>query len=875
MDDYVWDDDLWGPPNYQATEDTKYGIDGCTCAYCLTYDEEKESALNEQICIEVLSRLISQADTDMTELEEELFELLIQLAKTDEEFSDLFRVNLNMKINILKSSIMELKGNASNCLSTSREPAQSTYEILNSLFGYYSQEKNKVLEANPSSKKKEMGSSSNVNQTGKRKRVIITPLEEHTISQTIVKVKEENADYHCMSLVPKHTASSLRVASTCDMNREVNKVQLKSPIMTHDNVHITTDKGKSICQKPSLETQGKWKHQINRVKSQTEKPAPILIDLIEPVLCQPDEESTGSTSIRLEESSREPNAKKSVNSELGFPVCSSKSENHQEPSGSLSLTVYSPNTLKRRERPTSPYQKSSSSPLLLEGPKPCNGELGFPVCSSKSENHQEPSGSLSLTVYSPNTLKRRERPTSPCQKSSSSPLLLEGPKPLCTHETDVNNPHDMTPYTLVKLKAIAKRRGLKNCSKSENHQEPSGSLSLTVYSPNTLKRRERPTSPCQKSSSSPLLREGPKPLCTHETDVNNPHDMKPYTLVKLKAIAKSRGLKNYSKLNKSGLLELLGINVAEENSMLECSQKREKRALKRSDLKRFDSKEWKAFYYNAERRPEKRISSHFLMIFKIGLSYTLRGGDVYGVLCKSSLLASIYCNCTLLLFMFFKFACYTSIECAESIISVEVLIIRGCSGSTVEIPTPWDVMKMKRMDGKILDWQRNKFDCVGNKSSMVPVELGGSQRAQNLQLCIGSFLCFTDSNLRMASNAKEKMQSDSIYMVQNRKNVTKDWIAERKSGKVTTNVYSKRIRFLSEVAGKPSSSLNQPVKNSDKRAIKIDEDVGNLQNLVAEKECPFQELKCKRAYTRFSKERWSQITRNKCVLFKERASLRD
>nr|GEU56006.1 retrovirus-related Pol polyprotein from transposon TNT 1-94 [Tanacetum cinerariifolium] len=93
-----------------------------------------------------------------------------------------------------------------------------------------------VLEANPSSKKKEMGSSS-------------------------------NADYLCMSLVPKHMASSLRVASTCDMNREVNKVQLKSPIMTHDNVHITTDKGKSICQKPSLKTQGKWKHQIKTIKS--------------------------------------------------------------------------------------------------------------------------------------------------------------------------------------------------------------------------------------------------------------------------------------------------------------------------------------------------------------------------------------------------------------------------------------------------------------------------------------------------------------------------------------------------------------------------------------------------------------------------------
>ncbi|GJX08029.1 phosphatidylinositol 4-kinase alpha 1-like protein isoform X1 [Tanacetum coccineum] len=145
-----------------------------------------------------------------------------------------------------------------------RKPLQDS-DIVSSYF--------QVLEANPSSKKKEMGSSSNVNQMEKRKRVIITPLEEHTISSTIIKVKEENADYllvqylhdhnlsssgnqtmrhcavrsrdDCMSIVPKHTASSLRVASTCVMNREVNKVQLKSPIMTHDNVNITTDKGKS------------------------------------------------------------------------------------------------------------------------------------------------------------------------------------------------------------------------------------------------------------------------------------------------------------------------------------------------------------------------------------------------------------------------------------------------------------------------------------------------------------------------------------------------------------------------------------------------------------------------------------------------------
>ncbi|GJS91826.1 mediator of RNA polymerase II transcription subunit 25 [Tanacetum coccineum] len=136
---------------------------------------------------------------------------------------------------------------------------------------------------------------------------------------------------------------------------------------------------------------------LNQTPEKSEPPPTSVSPVI-------DEESTGFTFIRLEESSREPNAKKSVNSELGFPVC-----------------------------------------------------------SSKSENHQEPSCLLSMTVYSPSTLKRHKRPTSLCQKSSSSPL--EGPKRLCTHETDVDNPHDMEPYTLVELKAIAKERRLKGYSK--------------------------------------------------------------------------------------------------------------------------------------------------------------------------------------------------------------------------------------------------------------------------------------------------------------------------------------------------------------------------------------------------------------------------
>nr|GEV22671.1 protein MCM10 homolog [Tanacetum cinerariifolium] len=65
----------------------------------------------------------------------------------------------------------------------------------------------------------------------------------------------------------------------------------------------------------------------------------------------------------------------------------------------------------------------------------------------------------------------------------------------------------------------------------------------------------------------------------------------------------------------------------------------------------------------------------------------------------------------------------------------------------------------------------------------------------------------------MAFNAKEKMQSDGIYMVENRTNVTKPGQPKEilsveglrkalsNAGKVTTNVYSQGIRFLSQVAG--------------------------------------------------------------------------
>ncbi|XP_071714869.1 uncharacterized protein [Rutidosis leptorrhynchoides] len=92
---------------------------------------------------------------------------------------------------------------------------------------------------------------------------------------------------------------------------------------------------------------------------------------------------------------------------------------------------------------------------------------------------------------------------------------------------------------------------------------------------------------------------------------------------------------------------------------------------------------------------------------------------------------------------------------------------------------------------------------------------------------------FMGGNLRTAFNFNDRMQSEGIYMVENQTNVTTKPGQPKKvlsveglrralsnAGKVTTNVYSQGIRFLSEVAGmfgNSSSSLNQQSNSSDKR----------------------------------------------------------
>lgn len=109
-------------------------------------DVAEEAAVNEISCIEVLRILISKADTDIIELEDELMDLLSQLACTDEEFSNMYSMCLRKEIDFLDRSIRKLKDNAGDSLSTTtRKPAESMLDMLMSLFHCYIQKKDKQV----------------------------------------------------------------------------------------------------------------------------------------------------------------------------------------------------------------------------------------------------------------------------------------------------------------------------------------------------------------------------------------------------------------------------------------------------------------------------------------------------------------------------------------------------------------------------------------------------------------------------------------------------------------------------------------------------------------------------------------------------------
>lgn len=151
--------DLWVPFNNPAAPVNRDGMcHGWHCDFYFGYDIDaiEEDALDEKYCLQVLRILITRADTEIDELEEDLVVLQSQLNCAEnngyKEWSETSCTALREKINCLHISLETLRNvnihNEHNldCQTLMvREPAESMCEIVKALFGNICLEKDEQV----------------------------------------------------------------------------------------------------------------------------------------------------------------------------------------------------------------------------------------------------------------------------------------------------------------------------------------------------------------------------------------------------------------------------------------------------------------------------------------------------------------------------------------------------------------------------------------------------------------------------------------------------------------------------------------------------------------------------------------------------------
>ncbi|KAF3647246.1 putative glycerol-3-phosphate dehydrogenase [NAD(+)] 1, cytosolic-like [Capsicum annuum] len=125
---------IWGPSYSQDEYSFPANKLAQNSYFSQTLDIIEEDALNEKCCVQVLEILITKADTEIAELEDDIVMLQSQLDRTDEKWLDKCVAALNEKIDHLSSSITALKNEnvqASGVhLQTNRKPSEKIHEIL-------------------------------------------------------------------------------------------------------------------------------------------------------------------------------------------------------------------------------------------------------------------------------------------------------------------------------------------------------------------------------------------------------------------------------------------------------------------------------------------------------------------------------------------------------------------------------------------------------------------------------------------------------------------------------------------------------------------------------------------------------------------------
>ncbi|KAL6987190.1 hypothetical protein U1Q18_012941 [Sarracenia purpurea var. burkii] len=142
----VMDWAVWDRSHDQVVRESSYMGHEWQHDFYLGYglDLIEENALNEKSCIQVLRVLMTKANTEILELEEDLITLQSQLAWADESWSEICSAVLREKIDCLDILIQDLKNtnvqdelNFGVCLQLHREPAEKMHDIVKALLENY------------------------------------------------------------------------------------------------------------------------------------------------------------------------------------------------------------------------------------------------------------------------------------------------------------------------------------------------------------------------------------------------------------------------------------------------------------------------------------------------------------------------------------------------------------------------------------------------------------------------------------------------------------------------------------------------------------------------------------------------------------------
>ncbi|TXG48690.1 hypothetical protein EZV62_024565 [Acer yangbiense] len=244
---------------------------GWYCDFHFGYgcDVIEEDALNEKYCIQVLRIGITNADTEIDELERDLVFLQSELAWAEnEEWSDICCNALRKRIDCLYISLRNLKSKDKNNMEVplSAKPAESLHEIIKALLRDHFQEKIKQNEQLPDV--------AVLNSSGSPGEAIKV-LEENKnccSSGSGVVVKEEMEE---SSITPMENSTFLKTSLTLQENGTKNSETVKlvgdfgsHPLKGERIEHDFTPKKKKNVQDASLKSADEKRKNLEMVKVQ-------------------------------------------------------------------------------------------------------------------------------------------------------------------------------------------------------------------------------------------------------------------------------------------------------------------------------------------------------------------------------------------------------------------------------------------------------------------------------------------------------------------------------------------------------------------------------------------------------------------------------